>query len=250
MAAGIGESARFTRGDGMKAGICCVAALMGAMGMGIAGEVAAESNSSPALLTGRQVTVMERQKARPDPEDTIDLPPAPPQDRPMMVAQADQALQQAAAKENIMGVCHPVPNAIAPEGARVEYVIAPNFSAQYYFSQYEHIKVQGAATVTVLQGPKHGVLLPVTAENAASIGPSRYVEGSNLYAYFPDKGYIGKDRATLLVNFGGQKVKVVYFFQSLDHPLGNTGGNDACEKTGYQWKISQDSNGNPVLTAK
>lgn len=51
MAAGIGESGRFTKGDGMKAGICCVAALMGAMGMGIADEVAAENNSSQDPLT-------------------------------------------------------------------------------------------------------------------------------------------------------------------------------------------------------
>jgi len=179
----------------------------------------------------------------------IDLPTAPPQEQPMMVALADQAPQQAAAKERIMGVCHAVPNAMAPEGARMEYVIDPSFSAQYYFSQYEHKTVQGAATVSVLQGPKHGALMLTTAANWASIAPGPYGEGNDTYAYFPDKGYIGNDRATILVDFGGQKVKVVYFFQSLDHPLGNTGDAEACAKTGFQWKISQDANGNPVLTA-
>ena len=212
---------------------------------------------APTVMAGQQDSAMERvgQKARPDieapgaPVFPIDLPSMPPQEQPVLLAQADQAQQRAAANERILGVCHPVPNAIAPEGARVEYVIDPSYSAQDYFYYYEYREVSGKAEVTVLQGPKHGTLQRVTAANVATIGPGKYVEGSNLYAYFPDTGYIGDDRATILVNFGGQTVKVVYFFKSLDHPLGNTGLVDECAKTGLKWKISQDANGNPVLTA-
>ena len=54
------------------------------------------------------------------------------------------------------------------------------------------------------------------------------------------------------MNFGGGiKVKVVYFFQPHEGPLGNTGWEDLCENTGIQWKISStiDANGNSTITS-
>jgi len=181
----------------------------------------------------------------------IDMPPVPPQEQTIVIAQADSAQQQVTGKERILGVCHPVPNSIPPEGARGEYVVDPIYNAEGYFIKYEHKTVTGATNVTVLKEPQNGTLQLMTAANVASFGFGRFVEGSKSYAYFPNPGYIGKDRATFLVDIGGQKVKVVYFFQSVGHPLGNTGFDELCAKTGYTWKISStlDASGNSTITS-
>jgi len=60
-------------------------------------------------------------------------------------------------------------------------------------------------------------------------------------------------RATLafMVERGGIKMKVVYFLKGVEGPLGNTGGDEYCKKTGIRWKISStlDVNGNTTITS-
>ena len=70
-----------------------------------------------------------------------------------------------------------------------------------------------------------------------------------LYVYLPEKGYIGKDKAVMLVEIGGVKVKVIYFFQAVDGPTGDVPG--LCGKKGYSWKISTTLNpdGTSTVTA-
>lgn len=158
---------------------------------------------------------------------------------------AGSAQQQVEGKERVLGVCHPVPNSIPTEGARGEYVVDPIYNAEGYLIKYERQNVTGETDVTVVKEPQYGTLQLITAANANSFGSGYFVAGSKSYAYFPNPGYIRKDRATFLVDIGGKKVYVVYFFQSVDRPLGNTGNVDLCTTTGLKWKISSslDVNG-------
>jgi hypothetical protein len=158
-----------------------------------------------------------------------------------------------------LGVCYPAPS----EQYNGDNTLSPIASANNYFYDYEHqtyeqqniaAKVKAnSASVTILQQPKHGVLRLVTEadrgtlfDNSATFDPT-----AAEYAYLPEKGY-GNDSATLLVDFGGGlKVKVVYIFQQHEGPLGNTGWEDVCTKTGTQWKISStlDANGNSTISS-
>ena len=119
---------------------------------------------------------------------------------------------------------------------------------------YENKTVTGSATITVLQQPKHGTLRLITEDDrgtlfSSSSGPLKPT--ASLYAYLPEKGYLGKDSATVLVEIGGIKVKVVYFFQAIDGSSGNDGYEVLCGKRGSHWKISStlDTNGTSTITA-
>jgi len=168
-----------------------------------------------------------------------DMPNVPPQDMPVMIAQANQAQAGDVKTMRTIGVCEPVPN----EDYSLENVFSPKGSAAYYLRMYEHQSVTDTdpATVTILQQPKHGILRLVTEADRGTIlnsegGPLDPASG--LYAYLPKKGYVGKDSATALVEIAGVKVKVVYFFQAWAGGLGNTGLEELCGKRGYHWKIS------------
>lgn len=99
----------------------------------------------------------------------LDMPPVPPQSAPLMIAQASQAQQSAAAAGRTVGVCHIVGNAtgsLSPEN-----LLEPALSAMTYFRLYEHRTVNPQhAKVTVLQDPKHGLLKD---------------EGNGIYSYLP-----------------------------------------------------------------
>ncbi|MBK7685753.1 MAG: matrixin family metalloprotease [Rhodocyclaceae bacterium] len=77
------------------------------------------------------------------------------------------------------------------------------------------------------------------------------------YVYYPQKGYIGDDRATLLVNVGGKTVKMEYFFRVMQTiPVGSEDessvyGEGYCPKKTRVWKISStiDVNGDTTLIA-
>jgi hypothetical protein len=177
-----------------------------------------------------------------------DMPNVPPQDVPVMIAQANQAQPHDVTKTRTLGVCYPA-------SLSGEDTLSPIASAGTYLYLYEHQKsVTGSATVTVLQHPKHGILRLVTEADRGTLfdSSSGPVNSANsLYAYLPEQGYL-KDSGTLLVDFGGGlKVKVVYFFQHHEGSLGNTGWEDLCSKTGKMWKISStlDANGNSTITS-
>ena len=165
-----------------------------------------------------------------------DLPDVPPQNVPVMIAQANQAQAGDVMTTRTLGVCFPAPNNIYS----LENVIEPIGDAKAYLRMYEHQTVTGTATTTVIRQPKHGILRLVTeadrgklfGDSASAVDPA-----AGLYAYLPENGYVGKDRATVLVEVSGIKVKVEYFFQAVNGVLGNTGSEDRC-KTGPYWKIS------------
>lgn len=58
-----------------------------------------------------------------------------------------------------------------------------------------------AAKVQILKQPKRGIIL---------------TKDGLRFKYVPEDGYTGKDAATVLVNIGGKRVKVVYFIKVLD----------------------------------
>lgn len=143
-----------------------------------------------------------------------------------------------------MGVCFPAPN----ELYSLENVFDPAHSARFYLRNYEHKTVERAspAPVTILQQPSHGVLRQVTEGDRGTIlnsegGPLD--PAAALYAYLPEKGYVGKDKAVALVEIAGVKVKVIYYFQAIDGPRGDV--DELCGKRGFHWKISStlDANG-------
>ncbi|OIQ77099.1 hypothetical protein GALL_412110 [mine drainage metagenome] len=178
-----------------------------------------------------------------------DMPNVPPQDVPVMIAQANQAQSNNVTKTPVFGVCQPAPS-LEFTG---DNTLSPIVAAQSYFYAYEQKTVTGPATVTILQQPKHGVLRLVTEADRGTLfaSSSTFDPTAAEYAYLPEQGY-GKDSATLLVDFGGGlKVKVVFFFQQNEGPLGNTGLEDLCSKTGVYWKISSTlaPNGNSTLTS-
>jgi hypothetical protein len=130
-----------------------------------------------------------------------DMPDVPPQNFPVMIAQANQAQPSDVTTMRTLGVCFPAPNEIYS----LENVVDPKLEAQAYLRRYEHQTVKVPATITVLQQPKHGILRLVTEADrgtlfSSSSGP---VDPSDPgYAYLPEKGYVGKDRATVLVEIG------------------------------------------------
>ena len=177
-----------------------------------------------------------------------DMPDVPPQNVPVMIAQANQAQQGSVTTTRTLGVCYPA-------SISGQDTLSPIASAQNYFFDYENQKtVTSIATVTILQQPKHGILRLLTEADRGTLfrsssGPIDPADPG--YVFFLENGY-AKDSATFLVNFGGGlAVKVVYFFQKHEGPQGNSGLKDLCSKTGLEWKISSnlDANGNSILTS-
>lgn len=171
----------------------------------------------------------------------LDLPDVPPQFSQVMIAQTNQVQAGAAKPERALGVCRPVANG-AGSTPTLENTVNPVLAAKAYFDLYEKRTVEGSGKVTILQGPKHGVLRLVTEADRGSIFSSSsgpITQETKLYAYLPESGYIGKDSATVLVEIGGLKVKVVYSFQAVDaNRLGLYWEEEFCGKKGYRWKIS------------
>ncbi len=163
-----------------------------------------------------------------------DVPNVPPQDVPVMIAQASQAQAGDVRTMRTIGVCHPAPN----EDYSLENAVSPIVEAGSYLGNFEGKNVQHIGTITILQQPKHGILRLVTEADGNRFGEGRFDPTSGLYAYLPKKGYVGKDSAAALVEIAGVKVKVVYFFQAWAGGLGNTGLEELCGKRGYHWKIS------------
>lgn len=174
-----------------------------------------------------------------------DMPDMPPQNVSVMIAQANQAQAGTAKTPRTIGVCAPSPS----HHYSLENVIEPIYSAQSYFRMIEKSSVTGPATVTILQQPKHGVLRLVTEADGDRFGVGRFVASNQLHVYLPDANYVGKDSATLLVNFVSVKVTVKYYFQAINGPVGDNWIEDYCIKTGVYWKISAnlDIYGNNIV---
>lgn len=170
-----------------------------------------------------------------------DTPNVPPQNVPVMIAQANQAQLGDMKTTRAVGICSLIPNgafATPPTENRVHPIVEA-FSYLYSYESQLYNQTnpdRDTAIMTVLQSPKHGSLTE---------------GGGGIYVYLPEKGYFGNDSATVLVSVGGIKVKVIYFFQSIDVASVGEGLQDALCENGYKWKISStlDANGNSTITS-
>jgi len=121
-----------------------------------------------------------------------DMPNVPPQNVPVMIAQANWAQQNDVTATRTLGVCQIIPNE-ASAGPSIENVINPKVSGQGYFYLYEHQRtVAGTASIIILQQPKHGILRLVTENDGSTFGEGRFDPTASRYAYLPEKGYFGK----------------------------------------------------------
>lgn len=132
----------------------------------------------------------------------MDMPDIPPQYAPVVTAQASQGQHGNATADRTIGVCHLIEN--RPE-SRLSAVnsMEPIAAAWSYFKRQEHHVISDAefkaAKLSLLQAPTHGTL---------------EIDSTGGAAYFPTThDYFGPDRATVLVEIGGYKVKVLYFFK-------------------------------------
>jgi hypothetical protein len=223
----------------MRTSIFCAASLAGLMGLVAEVAVAAENNSSLSPLIQGDVLML-----------IPDMPNVPPQNAPVMIAQANQAQSGDTTKIRTVGVCSPSPN----HNYSAENGLAPLTSAGNYLESFEYRTPPTSATTAILQQPKHGVLRLVTEADRGTLFDSTadpLDPNANLYAYLPDSDYVGNDIATIQVDFGnGLKVNVKYFFQAINR--GGVGGdwaNTYCGKTGPYWKISStlDANGTNTI---
>ena len=184
-----------------------------------------------------------------------DMPNVPPQNVPVLIAQANQAQPGDVKTTRTLGVCQIIPNA-ANAIPSLENVMSPNVSAKDYFYWYEQKKIiTSPATITILQQPKHGILRLVTEDDRGTLfskTSGALKSDAGLYAYLPEKGYLGKDSATALVEIGGIKVKVAYFFQTVDSGSVGEGLEERLCENGTHWKISTtlypNGNGNSTST--
>lgn len=162
----------------------------------------------------------------------MDVPNIPVQEPPLMVADASAAQNTAQKYDRVIGVCHLSANPYDPTSA--QNTMSPPLAVKNYYYNYEKYKIQGPSSVSVLKMPEHGKLSD---------------EGGGSYSYLPEEGYLGNDRTTLLVEVGGKKVRMEYFFRvmtSVHEGEGVDPYEDNCPEKVRVWKISSitDTNGN------
>lgn len=170
----------------------------------------------------------------------MDVPNIPAQEPPLIVADASASQGAARAYDRVIGVCHLSANPFVPKSA--VNVLNPAMAIKNYYRVEEKFKITGQFNISVLQMPLHGIL-----EN----------EGEGYYAYYPEKGYLGNDQASLLVEVGGKKIKMEYFFRVMQSVSPEAEGEPSIYEQGYcptkarVWKISSttDASGNNFITA-
>lgn len=130
-----------------------------------------------------------------------------------------------------VGICHPIENKEESKLSAVNSV-SPLGAAYTYLTDVERRKIDDAAyfaaKMTLLQAPKHGKLL--LDNDSGTYFSSNY-------------SHEGPDSATVLVEVGGYKVKVIYHFVLMsDVPGSGEEGTATDDKSicpnGYMWKTS------------
>ncbi len=218
----------------MRAYIGWVALLLSVMGS--VAQAAAVDYSKAGLAGGQSTKAMA----------VPAMPNVPPQNVPVMIAQANQAQAGNATTVRTIGICATAPN----QNYSGENGLAPIYSSQSYFEMHENRTVTSPAT-TILQQPKHGVLRLITEADGNRFGEGDFVAANQLYVYLPEAGYVGKDSATILVDFGSVKVTVKYYFHAVSGPVGDNWIQEYCAPKGMYWKISSTlaPNGTSTLTS-
>ena len=171
---------------------------------------------------------------------TLDIPDLPYQtSNVVLVAQANQKTSGGTKAEHVMGVCYVVAN--VPEDIThydagdfpSQTLVYPYEAVSAYFSEFQHRDINiyygnvgtiDKSTSVIVQQPKRGILVHT--------GRGDY----DAYYYKPDAGYFGKDSAVIQAEVNGHKVKIQYYFHSLDTRTYQQ--SEVCGKKGWIWKIS------------
>ena len=172
----------------------------------------------------------------------MDMPDVPPQYTPIIVAQATQVQQQGV--ERTIGICHPIENRLESKLSAVNSV-SPVGAAYSYLKNIEHRQIDNAAylaaKMTLLQAPTHGELL---------------LDNDSGSYFSSDYTYTGPDQATVLVEIGDYKVKVIYHFVLMQNVPGSNDEGTATDNknicpNGYMWKITttNDASGNLIVSS-
>lgn len=139
------------------------------------------------------------------------MPNMPPQLPDMvMIAKNNQAHNVARKSERIMGICALVS---ANHGETTQVDISPTTAADMYLWEYTTISKEAFfdnAKVTILRQPKHGELVTQYPKDVQDL--DTFVQ--NLYSYFPDEGYEGKDFFVMQAEKNGIKVKLHYYISA------------------------------------
>lgn len=168
-----------------------------------------------------------------------DMPNVPPQDTPVMIAQATQAQQGSSKVNRTVGVCRALSNPASTTTATTQYTLTPAGDVANYFYGLENRTLTGPSTVTVLEQPQHGKLEDLGTVAFNELRHSVRDTGARSYNYIPASGYHGKDHATVQVNIGDYTVKTEYVFQVATD--GNKNKEALCPKT--YWKVSSAGDG-------
>jgi hypothetical protein len=159
-----------------------------------------------------------------DPIDFVDS--TPPQYAQVMLVQASQSQQVKSQYERTIGVCTLInnpPNAPKEPWAGSSATSPAAVVALYYQNIEGRVFGYEGARVSVIESPQHGNL-QATDDGA--------------YYYFPESGYLGKDRVTFLVEIDGRKFKVVHYVQMMEIVPEYAHEDRQYCPNGFVWKIS------------
>jgi hypothetical protein len=105
-------------------------------------------------------------------------------------------IAQASGVDRTIGTCAPIENSDAARGT-AEQTLDPGLTARSYMRRVEHREMDAGGKITVQKEPAHGSLRDL---------------GQGAWLYSPPEGYFGADQATLLVEAGGLRIRIVYYF--------------------------------------
>lgn len=153
-------------------------------------------------------------------------PAVPPRHTRAAAVPASAAKHGAAKPDRILGICHLIENRRLSNGE--PEISAVNglgviMGVRLYFRYQEKRDITGPSTAVALENPEHGELRD---EGTFVMDAETRVlrdTGERNYLYIPAPGFFGKDRAVLLVEMGGLKIRVVYTFHVVDVINGNEG---------------------------
>lgn len=91
------------------------------------------------------------------------------------------------------------------------YAPSPTPEDELYTSEAVHDEASHSSKTMVLEQPKHGRLVWLGDK-----GSEINLGNTNSYAYEPQNGYVGKDKATFMTELAGRKIKVVNYIRVTD----------------------------------
>jgi hypothetical protein len=151
-------------------------------------------------------------------------------------------IQQVAADH--VGICAMVENPQKPSRTG-QNVFSPVAIARGYLNKFEHQIVAGVSNVTIVQEPAHGTLEDLGTLAYDQNGNVTGDTGERNYYYHPESGYAGQDSLSLLVEMGGNRVKITYFLHVFGHVISDDTPltEKLCPNGQYLWVISKKTSG-------